>query len=135
MIRSEFFRIEELVPKDTFKSLGDGAWKLFDPRVLKGIDLIRSEWGLPLNANDYVFGGRSQYRGWRPMDCKTGVKNSAHKYGLAVDLVPKSDVESLWELVYNSAAIHGATEIEALELTPSWVHVSWRGSGVLRVIR
>jgi len=86
----QHFKIEELVPKDIFEAHNHEQhklWLLFDQRVLITLDRLRSRYG-KLVANDWLWGGRNQYRGWRPWALSTGAPFSQHKFGRAADSKP-----------------------------------------------
>jgi len=82
------FKIYELVPEYIYRSFHSRSWVLFDERILKTIDRLRERYGT-LVVNTWYWRGNSQYRGWRPQDCKVGAKFSQHKFGRAIDLIPK----------------------------------------------
>lgn len=129
MITTKHFNIKELVPESLIKVYGEkDSWNFIKPEAIMGLNIIRLLWNKPLIINTWAYGGNIQFRGWRPMDCEIGAKHSSHKEGLAFDLVTAnpSDHKALWELVRDSHSLSGATEIENIKLTPTWVHVSWR---------
>ena len=89
MKKSKYFDIRELVSKDTYESLGEKAWELFDRKAIDTLDFIRENTGLPVIVNDWKWGGENQYRGYRKRDCPIGAKYSAHKDGKAFDFTVK----------------------------------------------
>jgi len=129
MRMSKYFKIYELVPKVYFERGEElNLWRHLSPELVHNIDLIREDWGRSLTANNYFWGGKSQYRGWRPQDCPIGAPKSAHKQGLAIDLVPHNLtlIPEFWLFCHDNAEKYGITEIEDKSLTPTWVHISWR---------
>lgn len=125
-----YFALRELVPSEA-TILGEDAWGLLDPRALRMLYHVRDAWGRPLWVNR----GGTDYAGWRPQDCKTGAKKSAHKLGQAFDLHTDhwQDREDLYQFVQQ---IVGVREVEHIDSTPSWVHISarpWSAAG-LRII-
>jgi len=87
----EWFKPYELVPEETYKLLENRPWviwQLFDPRTLYVADRIRMRYG-KMVANTWYWGGKNQYRGWRPPGCKVGATYSQHRYGRALDLIPQ----------------------------------------------
>ena len=88
---SKYFKPYELVPKATYKLLKNKPWiiwQLFDPRALYVADALRRKYGA-LVCNTWYWGGKHQYRGWRPARCKVGATYSQHRFGRALDLVPR----------------------------------------------
>lgn len=81
------FEIEELVDPITLKQYGKEfiLKHFFDSRILYQIDLIRDWFDKPMIINNWCFNGKFKYRGFRPFNCKVGSKNSAHKFGRAID--------------------------------------------------
>jgi hypothetical protein len=82
------FLPSELVPP----GYTDSWFYLLDPQVLLVADLLRDMFG-SIVINNYSWGGGVQFAGWRPFDCKTGSKYSQHKWGRALDLKFKDDVD------------------------------------------
>ena len=79
--RCKYFTIRELV-NPSFVGLNESIlWRLFDDRLLRGIDMIREKYGpCTINAGTWVDCGL------RAMDSKNGAKWSAHKFGRAADV-------------------------------------------------
>ena len=127
----EHFGIQELVPKDLhakYKSRGFAFMfqVLFDNRLLELIDRIRNQFG-PMTANDWSWGGTNQYRGFRPPECSIGAKLSQHRFGRAVDLIPKDCTSSQIrkEIIANQNSSDWK-DIGGLEMDISWLHVDVR---------
>lgn len=120
-----YFKIYELVPRKIYKELGNKAWKLFDWRALYTLDCLREFFG-KLTVNDWYWGGKRQYAGWRPQNCRVGSKWSLHKRGAAFD--PKSKTISA-EQMRLKILEHNILfpYISAIESdTPTWVHFDLR---------
>src|SRR4051812_17727107 len=81
------FTIEELVDPDTFKTLGQDAWRLFDPLLLATLDRIRERYGRAVTVNNWASTppGPFRFRGFRPSDCTEGAKLSGHRRGQCID--------------------------------------------------
>jgi len=88
----DYFELEELMPKDSFKKYhpvyGASLWFIFDIRFLITLDRLRERFGKTF-MNNWKTKKESQtadnYRGWRPFDCPIGAKLSQHKFGRAGD--------------------------------------------------
>ena len=90
--KPDHFELYELLPRNFYmqhsKKSHTILWGLFDERILWTADQIRKKYG-KMSANTWYWGGRHQYRGFRPFDCTIGSEFSQHKWGRGVDLDPK----------------------------------------------
>ena len=120
------FKVQEFVPPATYKVLGNRAIILISYNILKTADAIREWFNRPVKINDWCFGGKLKYRGYRPCGCPVGAKYSQHKIGAAIDFeVQGMAAEAVRrELVANSSHFLYITAIE--KNTPTWVHVDCR---------
>ena len=126
------FSAAELVPEKLhakYKSRGD-AWLLrilFDERLLMTIDTIRENFG-PMTINDWSWGGANQYRGIRPPDCSIGAGLSQHRFGRAVDMIPKDikAAEIRVDIIEDQMG-QAYKHIGGLEMGISWLHIDTRG--------
>jgi len=139
MYKCEHFIIQELVDPKTYKERGEKAWKLFDPLLLMGIDILRDKWG-PCTINDWFWGGKFKWSGLRTKDCKIGAVYSDHRFAQAFDLkfenaTPKeirdwikSEIKRKFFATKNKKTSYPLGHfITAVELsTPSWTHVARR---------
>ncbi len=124
--RCRNFQIKELVDKKTFEQFGADAWMLLDPRALETLDAIRTYFAAPVTVNDWPFGGKNQYRGFRPPDCKVGAKYSQHRRGAAFDISVKGYGA---DQVREEIIAHKDTYfpyIMCLEAEVPWVHFDVR---------
>jgi len=125
----KYFQPYELVPRSTYelykgKGKLDQIWWLFDPRTLKVGDLIRERYG-KMVANTWWWGGRHEFRGWRPSWCNIGAKRSQHRFGRAEDLVPAEvTVEEIWADIEAGQDFHWLTCIEksSRRKKVTWLH-------------
>jgi len=128
----KYFKAVELVDKATYqkcKHRGD-EWLLgilFDERLLRVIDTIRHQFG-PMTINDWSWGGPSQYRGWRSPDCDIGATLSQHRFGRAVDMIPKDMHPKAIraEIIKNQNKSPHTKFIGGLEMGISWLHIDVR---------
>lgn len=125
------FKANELIDRHTYQkyqSRGD-KWMLgvlFDDRLLKLIDILREKFG-PMTINDWSWGGQSQYRGWRSPGCDIGATLSQHRFGRAVDMIPKDMHPKLIRqdiIKYQSCRPY--RHIGGLEMGISWLHIDVR---------
>ena len=80
------FKFYELVPHEIYLEFGEGSRFLFDDRILRTADQIREFFNKPVVCNNWYWGGRKNFRGFRPADCTIGALFSQHKFGRALDL-------------------------------------------------
>lgn len=130
--KCEYFKIEELVDKTTLRTIGeDKCWRLFPEQFLICLDRLRVCIGKPIKINDWNNAGQYHYSGYRPKNCLIGARLSGHKQGYCFDI----KVQGMKPLdVYEYILTHQAmfpeiTEIEDINSTPSWVHISCRPTG------
>jgi hypothetical protein len=138
--KPEHFEIYELVPQDLhnkYENDLDKLWYLFDNRVLWTIDNLRKRYG-KLVANDWIWDGKNQYRGWRPSDCSIGANLSQHKFGRACDVIPTETTseEIRIDLIQNHKTLEVFKFITCIEYGVSWFHFDTRNwnkqkSGIL----
>lgn len=125
-----YFKLYELLPKDFYNKYlsykGDNLWFLFDDRLLKCADRLRERYGKMI-ANTWYWGGKHQYRGWRPFDCTVGSAFSQHKFGRALDLVPdECTAEEIRKDILQSKNQDIFIDITCIETKVSWLHVDVR---------
>jgi hypothetical protein len=81
-----------------------------------------------MTVNDWSWGGANQYRGWRSPDCGIGATLSQHRFGRAVDMIPKDmsaeDIRD--DLIKNQHKSPHIKFIGGLEMGISWLHVDVR---------
>lgn len=132
MYKPIHFSAAELVPKtlyQNYKSRGD-AWilrVLFDERLLKTIDTIRCNFG-PMTINDWSWGGKNQWRGFRSPQCGVGATLSQHRFGRAVDMIPKHvHPDEIRDDIIEDQMGRAYRHIGGLEMNISWLHIDVRG--------
>lgn len=146
----EHFVPEELFPRKTISDhtnngiIAGSVWRLIDSRIAWTADQLRERFGVMV-ANDYKFGGDSQYRGYRPpvelIDQKQ-FKNtgqivptfssftSQHCFGRALDLIPKKvTAQEIREDIRKNPLRYEYQFITAVEKDVSWFHFDVRNYG------
>ena len=127
----KYFGIKELVPKDIYdkyRSRGSNFLfqVVFDERLLMLIDRIREEFG-PMVVCDWASGGGSHYRGFRPPDCSVGAALSQHRFGRAVDMIPKNvSPDDMRPQIISDQNSDKWKVIGGLEMDITWFHVDVR---------
>ncbi|RKX17824.1 MAG: hypothetical protein DRP51_10205 [Candidatus Zixiibacteriota bacterium] len=126
------FKLTELVPKaiyQKYKIRGD-AWLmrvLFDERLLRVIDTIRESFG-PMVINDWAWNGKNQWRGFRSPQCGVGATLSQHRFGRAVDMIPREvHPDIIRDDILEDQMGCAYRDIGGLEMNISWLHIDVRG--------
>ena len=129
--KPKYFILQEWLPKDFYEQnisrYGDRLWLMFDDRILWTYDRLRERYGRII-MNDWFWGGRHQYRGWRPFDCPVGAKLSQHKFGRAGDgifLQPAANIRQ--DILYDEFD-NDFQYISVIEKDVSWLHLDCRNS-------
>lgn len=131
MYKPKHFGIKELVPKalyNKYKGRGDAFLfqVVFDERLLKLIDTIRESFG-PMTVCDWSWGGASQYRGFRPPDCTVGAALSQHRFGRAVDMIPKDiSPDEIRDYIIQRQNHIEWKDVGGLEMDITWLHIDVR---------
>lgn len=88
--KCKHFIIEELVDKETFETTPEWKlWVAFDDRLLKAMDFLREEIGVPITINNWKWSGDRSWSGLRPPGSPYYSRWSQHSYGRAVDMIFK----------------------------------------------
>lgn len=126
---TKHFNTEELVSKQVFDVIGDDAIKLFDPKALETLEIIREILDVPLICNDWADGGTRDDCGYRDKLCTIGASKSAHKEGKAFDLISNkmSASEMRARIIANQKRLPHNIRIED---EVSWLHFDVRDKGV-----
>jgi hypothetical protein len=120
--RPTHFKVEELVPSAVYAARGDSALELIDPCLCYTMDCIREMLDIPLTINDWVWGGKAQYRGFRPQGCDVGAALSMHRLGRAIDFVsPKMKAADIRLKILEMN--HCFPYISRMEDAVDWVHI------------
>jgi hypothetical protein len=85
----KYFKIEEIVDRETFETLGEDAWQLFNTDALIALDGLREFLNTSITVNDWSRGGSMQWRGFRSNKCPIGATKSQHRLGNAFDCTIK----------------------------------------------
>ncbi len=129
------FHLYELVDPGSFGIHGNALWRVFDPRILKGADVLRERYGR-LIVNDWYWSGQCQWSGFRPPLCSVGADLSQHRFGRGLDLHPEevTPEEIRQDLITHPEIVRvdGIWLITALEMGVGWVHGDCRNHDVDR---
>jgi hypothetical protein len=121
---AKHFKVQEFVPEEVYRELGNMSMLLIDSRMVKTADAIREYFGVPMNINDWCFGGNIQYRGYRPLYSCVGAKWSQHKFGRALDIVSRIPASEIRKAILDNQ--EDFPFVSAMEDDVNWLHVDCR---------
>ncbi len=127
---TKHFHIEEIMPPPWGGVPALPALWYFDKRILETADMMRERYGKAY-INNWNWGGKNRWGGWRPFDCEIGSMWSQHKFGRALDIkfadVTAEEVRD--ELRRHGRASRTFRHITTVENKVSWVHIDCRMRG------
>ena len=126
-MKSEKFKIYELVPMELFKTIHeDVLWNMFDPKLIETIDAIKRKFPKgSIIINNYKWGGDRNWSGLRTRKRKYYSETSQHSLGKAVDMVFTAyDVDEVRQYIIDNQ--HEFPHIKGIELDVGWLHVDTR---------
>ena len=129
---SKNFDVREIVTKECWDLLGDHAITLFDPIILELLIAVRAGLRRPVIVNTWLYGGKTDGRGFRDKRETTGSSGSMHRCGKAVDFVVNglsSEYVRAW-ILRNQLNLPPITRMEK---GVSWVHVDTKHTGSDRI--
>lgn len=146
----DHFRAEEFFSKKVIEQHGlrgggiqNNIWRLMDFRIMWTMDQIRKYYGVPVVVNTYLWGGPSQYRGFRSnfhdllnvdlLMATNIIKShfssftSQHCFGRAMDFViPGIEAEEVRQNILTNRRMDRYKYITAMEADVNWVHIDTR---------
>jgi hypothetical protein len=125
--RCKWFKLYELLPPEIYKDEEHG-WNLIDDRLKDTIDFLRELFNTPLIINNWKLNGSRKFSGFRPKTCTIGAKCSAHKQGMAADIIsPKIAAFAMRKTIHlHKTSLPHPVRLEA---DVSWLHVDVRNDG------
>ena len=135
MTKSKHFIIQELVPPETYKAMGEQAWQLIDEPMITLLDALREHFGKPIIINNWHTGGPYRYRGFRPKGCKEGLPTSQHYTkpinAVDFDVLGLTDAEVKAEILKHEAKFMalGITRMESGKVASTWTHIDRKRTG------
>lgn len=126
----------ELLPKSFHNNYGRSdraVLRLMDARIVMAQQWLINRFG-SMYMNNWYWGGDKQERGFRPFNSSVGAMLSQHKYGRAIDSVPKKvtiqDIHSDILQFEQSYIEAGFTCFECIWDAPTWIHGDCRWHNV-----
>lgn len=127
MIKPYKFELYELVDRTTHDYFGEKAWWFLDQNTLTVLSWLRRRYGRAW-VNNWFWGGKSQFRGFRPSSCFIGAARSQHRFGRALDLTfADYTAEEIRESIRATGENVGSIKlIGAIENSVNWLHFDTR---------
>lgn len=126
----KYFKVKELVPKEVYDVIGEDAIKLLDPVALEALENVREILGVPLICNNWASGGSRNNCGYRTPNASVGAVRSAHKEGIAFDLISPdmTAAEMREKLEKNQHLLKHPIRVEKWEGNKeiTWLHIDTR---------
>jgi len=124
------FKIQELMPKSFYNNNAHRMpflWSIiFDERLLRIIDTIREQYG-PMTCCNWSYGGKRNWSGFRPPSCGIGATLSQHRFGRAVDLLPKDCTpDEIRDEIIDRQNYIEWKDVGGLEMNITWLHIDTR---------
>lgn len=137
--KPKWLGLVELLPESIYKGMlpdkMEMAWMLFDGRILYSGDQLRdvfgpvyvNTWSEPYNTITDADGEVFNYSGFRPFDCRFGVRYSQHKFGRALDLkFIKYSAQEVIDYILNNSKLFpfiSRIEVTVNDKPVTWVHI------------
>ncbi len=134
--KCEYFKIYELVDRQTYLKYGEEAWMFFNPLALMSLDGIRKFFNIPVKVNDWKWGGDFQFRGLRPVYYQYGAIYSQHRYGNGFDSdVGDISAEEVRRRIIENKDSELLRHITCIESNVNWLHFDCRNiSDRIRIV-
>jgi len=131
-MKSKYFKIHEIVPKNIYDKYGEKAWRFVPARLIRMIDSFKETFpDGTITINNYIWGGNRYWSGWRTPESTYYSTTSMHASCRAVDML-FSDYTADEVRKRVIAEQNGAfREVKGLELGTSWVHADVRNEDTL----
>ena len=132
MQTSKYFKLHELIDKNTFINLGDDGWNLVNYKLIETLDTLKEIFNKgTITINNYKWGGNREWSGLRTKESKYYSKTSMHSLsddGIGTDLTFKAidcvfsdySAEEVREYILNNSSKF--PYITRLEDNVSWLH-------------
>jgi len=120
------FAVFELVDRETYENMGEGALSLFNPDALIALDDLRDFFGKGIIVNNWSWGGKFQWRGFRTPGKATelGNQNSQHAKGNAFDCdIQGFTAEQARQKILADHNNLLLSKIMRMEADVSWLHI------------
>ena len=128
MYQCKHFAIHELIPPHLFEKFRERGWRFLDERLCKTLDDLRGMFG-HMTVNDYYWGGKREWSGFRTPDSPYYSVGSGHSIGASADCLFRGhSADEVRRKIFESPDLKEFRYITELELGISWFHFSVRNS-------
>lgn len=136
--KPKYFQIYELVPPEEYALVPHHIlWMCWNWEVPWTADQLREIYG-PATVNDWYFGGRLKYRGWRPQKPPPGenwAEWTQHAWWNALDMNFKNaDPEEIRQDIIANKYPEAFQYIRCIEANVPWLHMDCRNYDGLLVV-
>ena len=121
------FIIQELVPRSVYLDRGERAWQLIDYRLIDNMNALRTQLGVSITVNDWLWDGDRDQSGLRVIGQEYYKPYSQHTFGRATDSICEIPAQEIRELIREGIYIklpHHA----CFEDNVSWLHMDVRNT-------
>ena len=127
-MKSKYFKIHELVPKEMYKDKGEGAWRYVPKSHIKVLDKLKEHFNLgTMTVNNYYWGGDREWSAGRYEESEWYSFTSMHGVFCAYDIVfSHYSAEEVRNYIIDNH--HEFRDIGGIELGVSWVHIDFRNT-------
>jgi len=124
-----YFKTQEYVSKDVYKARGEKSMQLIDNRIPVFLNNLREALGVPITVNDWLWGGRCEWRGLRNSNSSDYTPFSQHNFGRALDFkVSGMTSDDVRKWIIDNRELDWVKPITFLESEISWVHIDCRAT-------
>jgi hypothetical protein len=132
-LKCKWFKLYELLPPEIYCD-EDHGWDMLCDRLKQTIDYCRELFNAPLVINDWKNKGHRQNCGFRTKTCAVGAKFSAHKQGMAADIICSRLSAAQMRKILHDNADKLPFKVR-LEANVSWLHIDVRTDGQTEKIK
>lgn len=124
-MKSEHFKVHELVPRKMYERYGEKAWRYVDVRLIETIDKLKEVFSEgSMTVNNYYWGGKREWSGVRTPDSPYYSVGSQHSFGNALDIVwNRYTTKEVRDYILNNPSEF--PHIKGLEIA-DWLHIDVR---------
>ena len=130
------FYIEEFVPKEVYQKFGDASIWFVNPNIILFTQWLKEHRSSSIIINDWKWGGKYNYSGFRPKSCNIGAEFSQHRLGNALDVkVPGYKPSIIRDLIRtNFTSLNEKFKLSTIEKgTLTWTHIDFRYTGLTKL--
>ncbi len=121
------FELGEFVPEEIHDKYKSASTRFVVPTLFTMAQGVKDFYdGKRITINNWLWGGGRNYSGFRPADVSVGANNSAHKRGMAIDVVVEGvDSAQVYKDITSNQAYFMSLGVTSIESgTDGWTHLS-----------